>query len=153
MEEDEFRATYRQINTRRCVFEKAINSRVCSCEKARRFHLADREGVSCESEHGHDLCEALLNRMRENARFALRTPKVDGPLPHSREIRVQNGGLFGLNRLLGCTAGDVSRISNIFALTTKAESRFGTLDRIPYAQIIQSILAYQGRPRRPRRPD
>jgi len=151
MDEDEYRATYRLVNEQRCVFEKAINSRICGCEKARRFNLADREGVACSLPAGNELCRALLDQLRSNARFALHLTRVEGPLPHSKEIRVQNGGLFGLQKVVDPEAGDLGRIPNIYGVAVKAVTRYGGLDRLPYPQIMQSILAYQGRRRPPRK--
>ncbi|HUT41824.1 MAG TPA: hypothetical protein VM011_10820, partial [Gammaproteobacteria bacterium] len=60
MEEKEYRDTYNTVNERRCVFEKAINSRRCTCSKSRCFHLADREGIACKSAAGNALCSVLL---------------------------------------------------------------------------------------------
>ncbi len=96
MDEDEFRNTYHAINSRRCIFEKAINSRVCNCSKSHRFNLADREGVICTSESARDLCTKFSLEVRKRARFALRISNVGDQLPHATEIKLQIGGLQGL---------------------------------------------------------
>ena len=96
MEEKAYKDTYDSINERRCVFEKTINSRRCTCKQSQRFHLADREGIACKSTTGNALCIEFLNSMRSKARFALHLTSADGPLPHTKEIKVQTGGLLGL---------------------------------------------------------
>lgn len=151
MEEQEYRDTYREINPRRCVFEKAINSRRCSCEQSVRFCLADREGVSCNSESGNRHCIDLLDSMRRNARFSLQLTRVDGPLPHNREIRVQNGGLLGLQKLLHPEQADSDSVTDIHGLIGQAISKFGQLDALPYERIVQAIVSFQGRRKRGRR--
>ena len=60
MQENEYKGAYNSINERRCVFEKAVLSRCCSCVKAQRFNLADREGVACQSQSALVLCQTLL---------------------------------------------------------------------------------------------
>lgn len=148
MEEDQYRATYGEINPRRCVFEKAIGSRVCDCSRAHRFHLADREGVACGSEAARRLCRRCLDGLRRNARFALGLTKADSALPHSAEIRVQNGGLLGLQGLLAnAPAGTVA---DICAVVTQARDRFGSVEALPYDRIVPSVVHYRGR-RRSRR--
>jgi hypothetical protein len=148
MEEQEYRATYQALNRRRCVFEKAINSRRCTCAQSARFHLADREGVACESDAGNILCIALLDAMRRNARFSLHVTHADGPLPHAKEIRVQIGGLLGLQKLLHPDTSPAGEVDNINGLATEALERYRRIEDLPYDRIVQSIVSYEGRRKR-----
>jgi len=153
MEEQEYKDTYRTINKRRCIFEKTINSRRCTCEKALRFHLADREGIACKSATGNALCTELLNGMRHKARFALHLTRADGPLPHAKEIKVQTGGLLGLQALLHPDRAAGQNIDNAIGLVDLAIQRYGSLAELPYDGIIQSIVKFEGRRKRPRAGD
>jgi len=150
MEEQEYRATYQAINQRRCIFEKAINSRRCNCEQSVRFYLADREGVSCNSNIGNRRCIEFLDTMRRNARFSLQLTQADGPLPHNKEIRVQTGGLLGLQELLHPEAGSSESVVNIYGLVEQAISKFKQLDALPYERIVQAIVSFKGRNKRGR---
>ncbi len=100
VEENEYRSAYHAVNRRRCAFEKAILSHRCACVCSTRFYLADREGISCDSQRFHQRCSRFIALLRENSRFALRITAVEGELPHAKEIKVQNGGLLGLQRIL-----------------------------------------------------
>ncbi|MEN8130597.1 MAG: hypothetical protein ABFS45_10480 [Pseudomonadota bacterium] len=151
MDENEYRATYHQVNTRRCVFEKALNSRVCACEQSQRFNIADREGVACRSPSGQILCNELIQLFRHNARFALHMNRITGPLPHSREIKVQNGGLLGLQKLLFGSKKPQGGVENIHGLVRDALDRFGRLADVPFNEIVQSVVSYNGRRRRSRK--
>jgi hypothetical protein len=153
MEEQEYKDTYHNLNKRRCIFEKTINSRRCSCEKALRFHLADREGIACRSAAGNALCTELLNSMRHKARFALRLTRADAPLPHAKEIKVQTGGLLGLQALLHPEKSGQQNIDNVLGLIDLALQRFGRLAELPYDGIIQAIVKFEGRRKRPRAGD
>jgi hypothetical protein len=147
VEEDEYRSTYQKINQRRCVFEKAILTRRCSCLCSARFYLADREGIACDSATAHDRCSHFIRQLRENARFALKITVLDGELPHAKEIKVQNGGLLGLQRILHPDlSGD--KVIDIAGLTVLGEQTYGSLEQAPYQQIVKSIADFHGRRRR-----
>ncbi|NNG11917.1 MAG: hypothetical protein HKM88_01575 [Halobacteria archaeon] len=145
MEEQEYKATYHAINQRRCVFEKAINARRCACEQSARFCLADREGVACKSDAGNEMCTELLNTLRRNARFTLHLMYADGPLPHAKEIRVQAGGLQGLQQLIDPDSDAPDSVDNIYALTKAVFARYEGLQDLPLDRIMQAIVSFQGR--------
>jgi hypothetical protein len=147
VEENEYRSFYHSINQQRCVFEKTILSRRASCRYAQRFNLADREGVACGQAQAAALCQTTLEHMRSNALFALKLTRIDGPLPHAKEIKVQTGGLYGLQHILGL--GDTSQpIADISALLQSALGRYGEIRTLPYEEIARSIVQFEGRTRR-----
>lgn len=152
MEEREYREIYSAINERRCPYEKAINSRRCNCSQSRRFNLANREGVACKSEAGNLLCNDLLNIMRQKARFSLHVTHATSPLPHAKEIKVQVGGLLGLQKLVYPQAADASTVGDIYGLTNTALGHYVSLSELPFAEIVQSIVIFEGREKRPRPP-
>lgn len=145
MEESEYKTTYHAVNERRCVFEKTINSRRSTCSKSLRFHLADREGVTCRSAAGNALCTTLLELMRSNARFVLHITHADSPLPHAREIRVQTGGLLGLQALIHPELQNENNVEDIIALIDIALERYSGLESLPFDIIVQGIVKFQGR--------
>ena len=147
MEEDEYKATYREIAEIRCVFEKALTNNLCQCRFSRHFWLADREGYACKSKVLSDNCRDLLEKLRDNSRFSLKLPSVGSQLPHNMEIRVQVGGLRGLRTALGGDDNDAV-VEDIRGLLEKAEQTYENMDALPYREIVQSIARYQGRSRR-----
>lgn len=147
VEEDEYRSTYQNINQRRCVFEKAILTRRCSCLCSARFYLADREGIACDSATAHERCRYFISLLRENARFALKITVLDGELPHGKEIKVQNGGLLGLQRALHPELGG-DKVNDVCGLTALGEQVYGSLELIPYQELVKSIAEFVGRRRR-----
>lgn len=151
MEEDEYRETYDAVNERRCVFEKAISSRRAVCSKSLRFHLADREGISCRSASGNALCAVLLPLMRSKARFALHLTSAEGPLPHAKEIRVQTGGLLGLQEQVYPDRQGQDRVDDIINIVDTALQCYGRPEDLPYDAIVQAIVRFEGRRKRPRR--
>lgn len=150
MEEDEYRSTYHEINERRCIFEKSINSRRSTCEHGRRFNLADREGVACSSEAGNARCQVFVDRIRKNASFALQQLHINGPLPHAKEVKVQTGGLLGLQSQLYPEKEGAEQVENIAALLREALDRYQEFDHLPYTELVKSIVHFEGRNKRRR---
>ena len=153
MDEQQYRNTYHSVNDRRCVFEKTINSRRSTCKQAHRFQLADREGIACRSASANALCKELLDHMRSKARFALHLTRADSPLPHTREIKVQTGGLLGLQGLLHPEKSAADNVENTIGLVDTALARFERLENLPYDIIVQAIVKFEGRKQRPRKHD
>jgi hypothetical protein len=151
VEEDEFRSTYHAINKRRCAYEKAILNRHCACLYAARFNLADREGVSCKSSTAQQRCIQLLDLLRNKARFVLKLKTIENPLPHTKEMKVQNGGMTGLQRLLHPQLSSRTDVEDVAGLIDYGIKVYASIDQFPFQKITQSIASYEGRKRRPRR--
>ena len=158
MEENEYRETYQEINTLPCIFERAILVRCAGCGQARRLYLAEREAVACRSIDAQLDCAQLLELMHDNARFVLRQPSIDAPLPHAKEVRVQCGGIRGLGDLVDArndagqqTDKELAGAENIHALIRLARQRYGNLQALPFQDIVLGISRWQSR-RRGKRP-
>jgi len=147
MEENQYRETYHSINKQPCLFEKSINSRRCHCSLSHRFCLADREGVSCTVDLAHKRCQTLLQTLRTKAIFAMRLTRLDGALPHGKEIKVQTGGLLGLQLLLDPTYDVNNGVTDINQLISQAIENFQSIDDFPYDEIVKQITRFEGRTR------
>jgi hypothetical protein len=146
MNEDEYKGAYQAINERACPFEKAVLSRQCGCQYAQRLQIADREAAGCRSATAQPLCQNMLRLLRINAQFALGMATSPRALPHGKEMKVQVGGLLGLQRLLADTA-DMGDVENVYALVRAAKKTHGRLEFLPFSRIVRSIVSYRGRRR------
>lgn len=151
MDQDAFRQTYREVNEVFCAFEKSVLTNECRCSQAERFCIAEREGVHCRSEPAQARCLKWLELLREQARFALRTDEERRLLPHGKAIRLQVGGMRGLTLLMAPDVEKPSTIEDVGALLAGAEQRFGTLEAVPFSEIMREVAAYQVRKRARRR--
>ena len=154
MEEDEYKATYNAIASVRCIFEKALTNHHARCSLAVHFCLADREGYSCTEELSSRKCKEMLAKLRENSTFVLKLHEIKGPLPHNMEIRVQAGGMSGLAKLVSDPIDKVSStgaVIDIHQLIKRSEDKFGDLENLPFSEIIQSVVQFQGRRRKQRK--
>ena len=135
------------MNKARCPFEKAILGTQCACEMASRFSVAEQMGVECRSDIARNNCATLLVYLRERARFALKVTDTSESLPFGKEMKVMLGGLIGLQRQMATEEGAAGRVQNIHALVQQAQAAYGSLDALPYQEIVKSIAAFQAKRR------
>lgn len=150
MYNDAFRDTYRAVNERFCPYEKTILTGNGGCSLARKFCIAEREGVQCDSAQAQADCLALLETLRRQARFALKSTDTHSALPHNKAMRIQVGGLRGLCAVLEPDIAVPSYIEDISASVAASIRQFGTLDALPYSLILREIAHYQPRKRQGR---
>ena len=150
MDEEQYRSSYKNIITRQCVYEKAINSRRTSCKQANKIRLADREAVACRSQDACNLCTSFLKTLRSKSLFALKLQNHSGPLPHAKEIKVQMGSIIGLALDNNIEIEQDKKIDNIYTLLTESLNKYQTIEKLPYENLIRSIVNYEGRPKRKR---
>ena len=153
MDEDEYRKIYHELNPNRCVFEKSINNRRCDCELKHRFLIATREGIACRSEQALANCTLLLSTLRNKSRFALKIITIEGPLAHNKELRVQAGGMLGLQKIMANQATISSpqtneSVHNIHQTIVATLLKYGSIEKLPYNEIIKGIVTYQVRKKR-----
>lgn len=151
MDNDIFRKTYREVNERFCPYEKSILTNQARCSRAERFCIAEREGVHCKSDAAQQQCLDLLELLRQQSRFALKSSDNRSALPHAKAMRVQVGGLRGIYRVLHPDDPVPEPIPDIFGVIQAAREQAQGLERLPFQEIIKAVAAYQGRPRSSRR--
>ncbi|MHB8667663.1 MAG: hypothetical protein ACYC7B_09145 [Burkholderiales bacterium] len=160
MDETAFLQARGVVNPWPCAFEKALLAHCCSCSLAQRQNIAERETVACASAGAREQCAALRAMLRRNSAFALKLTQVEAPLPHSREMQVECGGLLGVQLALAPEASASTdtrvpgaqghpRVADVHALVQAAQARFGALSDLPFSAIVQSVVAYRIRRRRP----
>lgn len=145
MDEPAFMHALDSINPKPCAFGKVILSRHCACTKALKVYAAEREMVACSVEVEREQCGELLDLLRQNSAFALKLIHVNPPLPHGPEMRVQCGGLQGLQ----LEVDGAEEVADISALIAAAKLKFGALEDLPYSKIVQSVASCEIRKKRP----
>ncbi len=128
-----------------CVFERALLVCDCRCALARRQNLAEREGIGCLSLKAQAGCTRLRELLLRNATFALKLPSAPAPIPHAKQLKAQCGGLHGL--AVALTGRE--EVSDVAMLVLDARNRFGSLEALPYSEIVRSIASFEVRRRHP----
>ena len=154
MDESALRELRDAMGPRPCAFETAMLAGACACSLAARRNIAEREAVTCASPPERERCAALCALLRQNSSFALKLTHSGAPLSHAKQMRVQCGGLQGVQRLLTPAATPEQReppsLADVRGLVEAAQEKFGGLPNLPYSAIVQSVVAYQGRRQRAR---
>jgi len=133
------------INPQPCAFGKVILSRHCACSKVNKRYAAEREMIDCRVAAERERCGEVLDKLRQNSAFALKLAHITLPLPHGPEMRVQYGGLQGLQLLVD--GSDV--VADISVLITAALEKFDSIENFPYSKIVQSVASCEVRKKRP----
>jgi len=145
LNEDAYKSAREDINRHACPFEKAILRRCCGCENAEIHNIADREAASCKSTVACENCRTLRELLLQSALFAMKLTHSGGPLPYAKDIKIQCGGMLGLQRLFAPEAEAQSPVSNVHGLVLAAQEKFGSLQNLPYSEIVKSIASYEAR--------
>jgi hypothetical protein len=140
MDEAAFRRHRTQTISLPCVFQGAMQARGAECELMAQRSLAEREVVACTKAPARINCETLLKLFHERATFPLHL-QPGAPLTHAIELRLQCGGLLGLQKALASTNVDVHQ------MVQQAQISDGGLAELPWSQIVDSIKAWQPRRR------
>ena len=151
MDESEYRELYHSVNQLRCCFEKAMLTRRFGCAKLVKINIADREAAACSDQLAQAECRTLLGLLRKNAAFALKTATTHNALPHAKEIKAQCGGIIGIAQALHADKQTPAEVSDIHACIQQAKQAFGSLEQLPFADIVKTITHFEGRKRRNRR--
>lgn len=140
VDEAAYRRTREEVSALPCVFQGALLAGQAACELALRRSLAEREVLACSQAPAHLNCETLEHLFLERATFPLHL-HPHAPLTHATVMRLQCGGLQGLQRVLQAERADVHR------LVAQAQAEHGSLTALPWAGIVQQIVAWQPRRR------
>ena len=146
LDENAYRDAYSTVNPLQCVFERAILCRCCGCEHSVKRNIAEREAAGCLNAPAHALCVELKKELRRVAAFTLKLANPDEPLPHTKELKLQCGGILGVARVV--TPETTGPVANIISVLLAATQQYGALANFPYQEIIHAVHTYEPRPRR-----
>ncbi|KAB2308255.1 hypothetical protein F8A87_11030 [Betaproteobacteria bacterium SCN2] len=141
--EDAYRNARKSVNPSPCAFEKGVLARCISCSKAEKHLLAERETMNCIDPAAQVRCTELKTLLRGHSAFALKIPHVGAQLPHAKELKIQCGGLKGLQ--MACHGNDA--VEDVFALIESALSAHGALEDFPYSDVVQGVVHFEARRR------
>lgn len=142
MDEAAYRQKFAEVVARPCVFEKALLAGCVACECAQRMQIAEREAATCRDAASHSRCHELHDRLRHSFAFALGKIHDEEILPHAQEMRVQCGGLKGLQLV----QSGVVEVENVAVLSESALRQWGDWAGIPWSEVVHAAAqCYKGR--------
>ena len=84
----------------------------------------------------------MLNFMRKSASFTLGVSYTPSALPHPQAIKLQCGGLIGLQNALDKVVQN-ERVTDVYGLIQRALKRYGSWQDLPEQDIVRSIASYK----------
>ncbi len=131
----------------KCVFGSTLITGRNACQFATQ--VVRRGGVEfdCHGNSAIDRCKQLLNNFKTVAlpEFGFEDNLLS--LPHGVMLKIQYGGLLGLQDSLQNNAGSDS-VDDIAGLIDQALNNYNELHLIPYAQFVPYMQQYKVRRRR-----
>jgi hypothetical protein len=117
------------------------------CEYAHEVTRRGGPDIACQSETDAARCENLFGALKAVALPAL--GHIDDLAATSRSVyvKIQFGGLLGLQRAGGGAGG---RVENIVALVDQTEQRYPGFTGLPSGALLDAIAAHKARGRRGR---
>ena len=132
----------------KCAFSNTLVTNQFGCEKGEQVTRRGGPDVACTSDEAHRHCEKLFQRMKQTALPAFGVEDDLLSMPHSVLVKIQFGGLLGLQRLLGDGTADTDAVKNIHHLVGKAVAKYGDLDAVPCRAFVEDMTSYKLKRRR-----
>ncbi len=130
----------------KCAFSAPLITHQFGCSKAEEVTRRGGPDIACTDGAAAARCEALFARLKAAALPAFGVEDDLLSMPHSVQVKIQYGGLLGLQRLLG--GSGVERVEDVDALAAAVAGKFGEV--IPVDEVVPDITAYKTRARQGR---
>ena len=127
----------------KCPFSTPLVTHQFGCAHAQEVVRRGGAEIDCTDAAAWTRCERVFQQLKAAALPAFGVEDDLLSMPHSVRVKIQCGGLLGVQRLL---TGPANRVEDINQLLTAAETRFGMT--LPTAELTSDITAYQPRARR-----
>lgn len=129
----------------KCPFSAPLITHHFACVLAKEVIHRGGTEIACTQDAAQARCAGLFERLKTAALPAFGVEDDLLSMPHSVLVKIQYGGLLGLQQLL---SGPAERVDNIDALLQQAASQWGSLEAIPCDSLIPNIVAFKPRSRR-----
>jgi len=131
------------IEAGRCPFAATLLRRDFGCDRAIEVVRRGGPEIGCTDAVACQRCERLFGALKAAALPALGHEDDLATTPHSVYVKIQFGGLLGLQRLLGREA---PRVENVGTLAEESEQFSGRPEVM--AAVVADVEAWQPRRRR-----
>jgi hypothetical protein len=132
----------------KCPFSAPLITHQFGCTKATEVVRRGGVEINCTDAAAWSRCDQLFQRMKLAALPAFGVEDDLLSMPHSVLVKVQYGGLLGLQRLLRAEPQVGERVDDIHTLVVEASLRFG--NEVPCGSLVDDITAFKPRARRGR---
>jgi hypothetical protein len=129
----------------KCPFSTPLVTRQFGCTHAREVIHRGGTEINCMDVGAHTRCTHLFQCLKLAALPAFGVEDDLLSMPHSVIVKIQYGGLLGLQRLLKSEAQVAERVEDVQALVAEASLRYS--GEIPCAPLVDVITSFKTRAR------
>ena len=131
------------MENRICPFSATLVKDDFGCRHASQIVRRGGAEIACASAADHQRCTALFTALNSVALPAFEVPDDLTQKPHRVLVKIQIGGLLGLQRSMhpDCAAAD--SISDIATLVDEAQTQYTSVGAIPCAALVESMTAHK----------
>ena len=133
------------MEERKCPFSVPLVTKQFGCVHAKEVIHRGGTEIACTNADAQPRCAQLFQRLKAVALPAFGVEDDLLSMPHSVLVKIQYGGLLGLQRLV---SGPADRVENIDALLQQAQTKLGSMDTLSCDPLVADITAFKPRSRR-----
>ncbi|MBK1645348.1 hypothetical protein CKO25_11985 [Thiocapsa imhoffii] len=126
----------------KCPFCAPLTKNMARCRHAQEVVRRGGSEFDCLSPNDHQRCSWVHGALKSHALSAFEVADDLNTMPHSVQVKIQSGGLLGLQRLLG-EDGLAGSIEDIHTLIERAAAHFGGVEQIPYSRLEADMVGFR----------
>lgn len=131
-----------------CPFGSTLVTETCHCIHADQVVRRGGAEIICQDAAAYVRCSELFQHLKKVALPEFEVEDDLTSMPHSVLQKLQFGGLLGLQQLIMEQPADT--VADIASLLDALVTKFGTLDDLPYNELVSTITEYKLKRRRGR---
>lgn len=130
-----------------CAFSQTLIGGQFACRHAEPVVRRGGAEIACRSPRAAQDCARLLQCLKDAALPAFGVEDDPLSMPHSMLVKIQFGGLLGVQALLDASRADADSVADINDLVEQTREKFTTLDAVPCAALVDQITRFKPRRR------
>mgnify|MGYP001825440563 CR=1 FL=1 len=134
-----------------CPFSAPLVAEDFACRHAEAVIRRGGTEIACHAGTSRARCIELHQAMKAVALAEQGYEDDLTQVPHSLLVKIQYGGLLGLQRLTGQGGETATTVADIDSLVESARLRFGTVSDIPCTELCTDMTGYRLPGRRSRK--
>ena len=134
-----------------CPFSATLVKDDFGCTQATKIIRRGGSEIACNSVNAQQRCTDLFQKLKDTALPEFEVEDDLLQIPHGVLVKIQFGGLLGLQRISNSTATAAGNIQDIDALLETSIGMYGSINSIPFSSLCEDISNYQLTRRRRRK--
>ena len=131
-----------------CPFTAPLVKKDFQCPQADEVIRRGGSEIACKNRASYGQCTKMHTQMKLSALAAMDLEDDLLTVPHNTLVKIQYGGLLGLQAMMSPEKANSTQIENIEALIAQARSTYGELTNVPLETINEVITHFKTQRRR-----